>query len=415
MRTNGRRRRRRRRTAGGKIGRRILIGCLVLILLLLLAFLGWLIFTEQPDLELNGEAQVTVPVGTAYTDEGVSATQRGRDISEKVRETDDVDTQKPGTYEVTYSYDGHWETYTVTRNVTVVDQTAPELTLNGDDIVYVADFDEYEEPGAVATDDCEGDLSDQIQIISEESEEENTWEITYTVQDSSGNLAAATRTVVVEATPPDDHVIYLTFDDGPSSDITVEILDILKENNIKATFFILDYTEDKLPILQRMIEEGHTIGIHGYSHEYNEIYTSEEAFMNSINTLADKLKADTGYEAFCLRFPGGSSNTVSRHYSTGIMSRLVKLVEEEGWMYFDWNVSSGDAAANTVPAEKIISNVESELDPDSNKNVVLMHDTSVKTTGPEALRAIIAYGKENGYSFYPITRNTPEVHHSVAN
>ncbi len=415
MRTNGRRRRRRRRTAGGKIGRRILIGCLVLILLLLLAFLGWLIFTEQPDLELNGEAQVTVPVGTAYTDEGVSATQRGRDISEKVRETDDVDTQKPGTYEVTYSYDGHWETYTVTRNVTVVDQTAPELTLNGDDIVYVADFDEYEEPGAVATDDCEGDLSDQIQITSEESEEENTWEITYTVQDSSGNLAAATRTVVVEATPPDDHVIYLTFDDGPSSDITVEILDILKENNIKATFFILDYTEDKLPILQRMIEEGHTIGIHGYSHEYNEIYTSEEAFMNSINTLADKLKADTGYEAFCLRFPGGSSNTVSRHYSTGIMSRLVKLVEEEGWMYFDWNVSSGDAAANTVPAEKIISNVESELDPDSNKNVVLMHDTSVKTTGPEALRAIITYGKENGYSFYPITRNTPEVHHSVAN
>ncbi len=415
MMANGRRYRRRRRTDRGRTGRRVILWSEVLILLLLLAFSGWLFYTEQPDLELIGEADVTVPVGTAYTDEGVTAIRRGQDVSSQIREADDVDPDSPGTYEVTYSYDGHWETYTVTRTVTVVDVTAPELTLNGDDIVYVTDFDEYEEPGAVATDDCEGDLTDQIQISSKETEEENTWEITYTVQDSSGNPATARRTVVVQDTPPDDHVIYLTFDDGPSSDVTVEILDILKENNIKATFFILDYTEDKIPIIQRMIDEGHTIGIHGYSHEYNEIYTSEEAFMESINKLADKLREDTGYEAFCLRFPGGSSNTVSRHYSTGIMSRLVDLVEEEGWMYFDWNVSSGDAAANTVPTEKIISNVESELDPDSNKNVVLMHDTSYKTTSAEALQTIIDYGKENGYSFYPITRNTPEVHHAVAN
>ncbi len=415
MMANGRRYRRRRRTARGRTGRRVILWSEVLILLLLLAFSGWLFYTEQPDLELIGEADVTVPVGTAYTDEGVTAIRRGQDVSSQIREADDVDPDSPGTYEVTYSYDGHWKTYTVTRTVTVVDVTAPELTLNGDDIVYVTDFDEYEEPGAVATDDCEGDLTDQIQISSKETEEENTWEITYTVQDSSGNPATVIRTVVVQDTPPDDHVIYLTFDDGPSSDVTVEILDILKENNVKATFFILDYTKDKIPIIQRMIDEGHTIGIHGYSHEYNEIYTSEEAFMESINKLADKLREDTGYEAFCLRFPGGSSNTVSRHYSTGIMSRLVDLVEEEGWMYFDWNVSSGDAAANTVPTEKIISNVESELDPDSNKNVVLMHDTSYKTTSAEALQTIIDYGKENGYSFYPITRNTPEVHHAVAN
>ncbi len=411
---NGRRTIRRRRTGVRRTTRRVLIGGMSLVLLLLLAVLVWLIYTDRPDLELIGEAEVLVPVGEAYTDAGAAATVRSRDVSSQIRETDDVDTGRPGTYEVTYSYDGKLGTTAVTRTVTVVDETAPELTLGGDETVYVTDFEAYEEPGATAVDDCEGNLTDQIQISTEQVDD-TTREITYTVQDSSGNTATAKRTVMIDDTPPDDHVIYLTFDDGPSSDVTVEILDTLKENNIRATFFILDYSEDKLPIIQRMIEEGHTIGIHGYSHEYNEIYTSEEAFMESINKLADKLKEDTGYEAFCLRFPGGSSNTVSRHYSTGIMSRLVKLVEEEGWMYFDWNVSSGDAAGDGVASEKIISNVESELDPASNDNVVLMHDTSAKQTTADALQTIIDYGKDNGYSFYPISRNTPEVHHPVAN
>ncbi len=411
---NGRRTGRRRRTGVSRTVRRVLIVSMSLVLLLLLAVLIWLISTERPDLQLIGEAEVSVPAGEAYTDAGAAAMVRGRDVSSRIRETDDVDTGRPGTYEVTYSYDSKLGTSVVTRTVTVVDDTAPELTLSGDETVYVTDFEAYEEPGATAADDCEGDLSDQIQISTEQVDD-TTREITYTVQDSSGNTATVKRTVMIDDTPPDDHVIYLTFDDGPSSDVTVEILDTLKENNIRATFFILDYTEDKLPILQRMIDEGHTIGIHGYSHEYSEIYTSEEAFMDSINKLADKLKEDTGYEAFCLRFPGGSSNTVSRHYSTGIMSRLVELVKEEGWMYFDWNVSSGDAAGDGVPSEKIISNVESELDPDSNDNVVLMHDTSAKQTSADALQTIIDYGKENGYSFYPISRNTPEVHHPVAN
>ncbi len=386
---------------------------MVLILAVLLAFLAWLLFSGEPDMGLIGDGEVTVFAGEAYEDEGVAVTVRGEDVSDQVQETDDVDTDRPGTYEVTYSYQSRWKTYTVTRSVTVVDETAPEITLNGDDTVYVTDFEEYEEPGAAAVDNCEGNVSDQIQISTQQIDD-TTREVTYSVQDSSGNQASVTRTVILEEIPPEDHAIYLTFDDGPSSDVTIEVLDTLKENNIKATFFILNYTEDKLPIIQRMIDEGHTIGIHGYSHEYNEIYTSEEAFMDSINKLADKLKEDTGYEAFCLRFPGGSSNTVSRHYSTGIMSRLVKLVAEEGWMYFDWNVSSGDAAGNGVASEKIIRNVENELDPNS-YNVVLMHDTSAKQTTADALQTVIDYGKENGYQFYPITKNTPEVHHGVNN
>ncbi len=415
MARSSRRRRRRRRRARRNTGRRVLIVVVVLILLLVFFVLAWQLLNGRPDMKLTGEAEITVPLGSEYTDAGVTAILHGEDVTDQMQETDNVDMETPGTYEVTYTYDGGLVPYSISRTVTVTDQTAPEITLNGDEIIYVTDFDEYEEPGATAVDNNDGDVSELITISSPMQLDDNTEEVTYSVQDAAGNMAQITRSIVIDDTPPDDHVIYLTFDDGPSSDVTVEILDILKENNIKATFFILNYTEDKIPILQRMIDEGHTIGIHGYSHEYNEIYTSEDAFMESINKLADKLKEDTGYEAFCLRFPGGSSNTVSRHYSTGIMSRLVKLVEEEGWMYFDWNVSSGDAASNTVPTETIISNVESELDPDSNDNVVLMHDTSYKTTSAEALQSIIDYGKENGYSFYPITRNTPEVHHGVAN
>ena len=205
----------------------------------------------------------------------------------------------------------------------------------------------------------------------------------------------------VETNPGDS--IYLTFDDGPSSDVTVRVLDTLKANGIKATFFICDYDEDKLPIIKRMIDEGHTIGIHGYSHDYSQIYTSNDAFMENINKLKNKLKEDTGYDAYVIRFPGGSSNTVSEKYCVGVMSQLVQTVTDSGLMYMDWNVSSGDAEGNNRPVNLIIKNVTGGFKHNRN-NVVLMHDTSAKQTSADALQSIITYGKNNGYSFYPISK-----------
>lgn len=208
-------------------------------------------------------------------------------------------------------------------------------------------------------------------------------------------------------------VVYLTFDDGPSSDVTVEILDILKANNVKATFFICPYTEDRLPILQRMLEEGHCIGIHG-NHEYDEIYASEDAFMSYYYEFHDKVKEDLGYDAFCMRFPGGSSNTISRRYCEGVMTALTERMNREGIMYVDWNVSSGDAEADGVPSDTIIQNIKNELQP-GKQNVILMHDTSAKQTTADALQSIIDYCNEQGFLFSEIKPTTPASHHPVNN
>ncbi len=491
-----RQRRRRSIRARRRRRRRLITGMVLVVVVIALLIVGWPFIARRPSIKLIGDSSVTIAQGEDYEDEGATATWYGRNVSDQLYVTQDVDPSKVGTYDVQYNFDGRFRTYSKRRKVTVTDQTAPEITLNGDEIVVVDKFEDYKEPGATAVDNCDGDVSDNISIsdvqdVNEYSKEvtytvtdqagnegkvvrsiqlpddvkpeialngENTmtvdrfsdfddpgvtatdnregdisdkveksgyvdvyrpgtYEVTYTASDASGNKASVKRTVEVEnAEFPEDEqkTIYLTFDDGPSDDVTISILDTLKENDIKATFFILDYDEDKLPILQRMLDEGHTIGIHGYSHEYNEIYTSVDDFMDSIDTLAEKLKKDTGYEAFCMRFPGGSSNTVSRNYCEGIMSELVQVVTDQGWMYFDWNVSSGDASGNNVATDKLIANVENELEPDQ-ENVILMHDTSAKQTSAEALPTIIQYGKDNGYTFKPITKDTPQVHHGVSN
>lgn len=207
-------------------------------------------------------------------------------------------------------------------------------------------------------------------------------------------------------------VIYLTFDDGPSMNITPKILDILKKKNIKATFFILNYDSKKEAIVKREVNEGHTVAIHGYSHDYKEIYKSEEVYMQNIKKLQDKIKASTGYNATITRFPGGSSNTVSK-YNPGIMTRLTKKVVNAGYKYFDWNVTSGDAG-EAKSSSDVYNNVINNLSK-SRSNVVLMHDFSGNTKTLNALEDIINYGLNNGYTFSKITENTPMVTHSVNN
>ncbi len=214
--------------------------------------------------------------------------------------------------------------------------------------------------------------------------------------------------------PDPDSVICLTFDDGPSSIITEEILDVLEENCVQATFFIVDYSEDKLPILERMIEDGDTIGIHALNHDYEACYSTEDAYLDGVEELKEKLYRDTGYEAFCLRFPGGSSNTISANYNEGIMTRLTQRVADLGMVYFDWNVDSEDASGNSVPDSTLIANVTDELQK-GRVNVVLMHDANSKKTTVQALQSIINYGRENGYTFKAIDRSTTPVHHRVGN
>ena len=200
-------------------------------------------------------------------------------------------------------------------------------------------------------------------------------------------------------------VIFLTFDDGPSSNITPKVLDILKKEDVKATFFVLNYSQANEHLIQRIVNEGHTIGIHGYSHEYSKIYKSKDAFLNNVYTLQEKIKKSTGVTTMYMRFPGGSSNTVSRHYKKGIMTELSKEMLKRGFKYFDWNVSSGDAGG-AKNAKKVYKNVTKNLSK-KRGNMVLMHDFASNKKGLEALPKIIKYAKEHGYTFSAINDNTP--------
>ncbi len=204
---------------------------------------------------------------------------------------------------------------------------------------------------------------------------------------------------------------YLTFDDGPSNN-TLKILEILKQYDAKATFFVIGTA--KLEYLPQIVSEGHAIGLHSNTHKYSEIYKSTDAFFSDINTLSQKIESIIGIKTKLMRFPGGSNNTVSRKYCNGVMTELTTQVQIQGYAYFDWNVSSGDADGHNVPASRIAQNVLRQA---KNKNsiCVLMHDTAAKGTTVDALPTILDGLKNQGYKFEVLTEQTYGYHYTVNN
>ena len=232
--------------------------------------------------------------------------------------------------------------------------------------------------------------------------------LTYTVEDKAHNKTEAKRKIkMVRRDSPG--TIYLTFDDGPNNGTTNVILDILKEENVKATFFVTGKGPDEL--IKREYDEGHTVALHTFSHSYPTVYQSVDAYFNDLTKVHDRVAAITGYDSRIIRFPGGSSNTVSRHYQEGLMTTLTKEVLEKGYYYYDWNISSGDAG-EYKDARSIINQVTRSLSKERT-NMVLMHD--IKPYTRDALREIIKYGKENGYHFDKITPGTKMIRQKVNN
>ena len=217
----------------------------------------------------------------------------------------------------------------------------------------------------------------------------------------------------VEQTPVvvPEKICYLTFDDGPS-DNTLKILDILKRYNVKATFFVIG--TGKLEYTKRMVAEGHTVALHSNTHTYSSIYKSTSAYYSDLQAISDKVEKACGVRSNIVRFPGGTSNTTSRSYCSGIMTKLSKELPEKGYYYFDWNIDSGDASGNNVAVSKIMSNIRSYGT--SRKNaVVLMHDTGAKGTTVDALPQIIEYYMSAGYYFAPLSSSSEPIRHSPNN
>lgn len=203
-----------------------------------------------------------------------------------------------------------------------------------------------------------------------------------------------------EYTVTDGKVAYLTFDDGPSK-YTPQILDILRENDIKATFFITGWCIDgKEHILKQVADEGHTIALHSYSHDYDKIYASRRAWLDDFAKVYGKVYAVTGQKPWAFRFPGGSYNSYNRDTADGIIAEMQK----RGFAYYDWNAATADASSSAT-YDSCMDYLQNSIG--SDHEVVLMHDSLELT--PQYLQDVIDYIKGEGYSFETIDA-ADEVH-----
>jgi len=366
--------------------------------------------TQKPTITLVYNSDSYTLPGREYEEEGFRAEDNyDGDITDKVVRTVKGDTV---IYKVS---DSSGNTAEVTRTIQYGDFDAPQLTLKGEENITLQAGTKFEEPGYSAVDNVDGDITAKVKVEGTVNTNiAGTYTIKYTVTDSYGNTAEKTRTIVVEprkqpdVVNPTGKVIYLTFDDGPSR-YTSELLAVLEKYNVKATFFVVN--TGYLHLLDDIVSGGHAIGMHSVTHEYSEIYASEDAFFNDLHKMQSIIYDKTGVNSTLMRFPGGSSNGISKNYCKGIMTRLTKAVQDQGYQYFDWNVDSKDAGGAKT-ADEVFNNVTSGCSK-RKVSVVLQHD--IKGFSVDAVERIINWGLDNGYTFLPLEPTSPVCHHQVNN
>ncbi|MBR4550644.1 MAG: polysaccharide deacetylase [Oscillospiraceae bacterium] len=292
----------------------------------------------------------------------------------------------------------------------------PQIRLNGGEELTIDAAFTFTDPGFVCTDERGNDLSAQViregEVIPWSV---GDYELHYRVFNALGEHVEATRRVTVrplrnpDLPGPEGKVIYLTFDDGPGP-FTDGLLDVLAQYNVKATFFVTGLYPEYADCIGRAYREGHSIGVHSVTHSYRRIYASEEAFLEDFNAMQDIIRGQTGAETRIFRFPGGSSNTVSR-FNRGVMTRLSRTMTELGYVYFDWNVDSDDAG-DTTETGQVLQNIIAGCS-EHPVSVVLQHD--IKDYSVAAVERVLIWGISNGYSFAPLDETGPEIHHKIAN
>ncbi len=358
---------------------------------------------EKPTIELEGETDIYLAKCEEYQEAGYKAYDNvDGDLTAKVVVTNQDDKI---IYEVS---DTAQNKFTIERNIIHEDKVAPEITLNEGDTISIIQNSKFVDPGYKAIDNCDVDYTKDVVVTgSVDTSKLGSYKLTYTVKDESGNEAQKER--VVKVIKKLKGVIYLTFDDGPGG-YTDDILAILAQNNIKATFFVTNQFPKYQGMIKKEDEAGHTVAVHTYSHSWN-VYNSVDAYLNDFNKINNIIYEQTGHYAKYFRFPGGSSNTVSKKHSVGIMTKLASLMTEKGYTYFDWNVDSGDTHKNNTPTY-IINNIKKYVNGNGNY-IILMHD--IKKNTLSALPSVINYLKGRGYTFRAIDENTPVKHFKIAN
>ncbi len=366
--------------------------------------------TVAPQITLVSDPERFTLPGQTYVEEGFSAADNyDGDLTAQVQRWQ---TEEKVYYRVS---DSSGNTTIVERWIAYNDPTPPELTLNGDREHAVLAGIDYVDPGWTAIDNCDGDITGNVTVSGQvDIYLPGTYTLTYTVSDSYGNTVSAERNVtVIPQTPPEvmipeGKVIYLTFDDGPGPR-TPELLDLLARYDVKATFFVVNTAY--IGTIKRAADEGHAIGIHTTTHKFDQIYASDQAYLDDLYNMQGIIERLTGQKTTLMRFPGGSSNTTSRRYNKGIMTRLTQRVVALGFQYFDWNVDSDDAGS-ARSAYSVFENVTNGIE-GKQTAVVLQHD--IKGYSIDAVERIINWGLSRGYTFLPLSSDSPGCHHPVNN
>ena len=367
--------------------------------------------TTPPVITLHYEDGYKASWLVGYREEGFSAVDNyDGDITERVVRTEADD-------KVYYSVsDSSGNESAVERSIEY-GISEPMIRLEGGEEVSIPASFSFTDPGYEATDESGNDLTAYVQVTGEVTPwVVGSYELNYYIMNEQGETATARRIVnivpqsVAQTVVPEEKTIYLTFDDGPGP-YTGQLLNVLANYGVKATFFVTGNGPEYNDMIGRAYREGHSIGVHSYTHDYSRIYASEQAYFEDFIQMENLIYEQTGEYTTLFRFPGGSSNTVSRNYNRGIMSRLSKYMTDMGFVYFDWNVSSGDAG-ETTSTYRVGENVKDGCS-EHTVCVVLQHD--IKEFSVDAVADIIVWGRSHGYTFKALDASSYGAHHGVNN
>ncbi len=331
------------------------------------------------------------------------------DLSEKIEKNEEEDNV------ILTVTDNSGNTGTLTVPIDYGEKPKNVLKLSGNSTTYVVLNGTYKEQGAAYYDGCGKKLEDKVSTSgSVDTKKTGTYTITYSVADGT----KATRKVVVykESDPVisgsgNGKVLYLTFDDGPGP-YTQQILNTLAKYNVKATFFVTNQFPKYVYLIKNERDAGHTVAVHTYTHASNwSMYKSVDAYLDDFNKMNAVIEKYTGSKTRLFRFPGGSSNTVSRRWGKGIVRQIANKMTSLGYIYFDWDVGSGDTDGNGSRS-KIYSNVVNGA-ARCKSCVILMHD--IKPNTANELDHILSTLVAKGYRFGALTTSSPTAHHSIAN
>lgn len=248
-------------------------------------------------------------------------------------------------------------------------------------------------------------MQQQIDMLVENRERQKQEEMVAYAKQKATEVPEVAKEVEEE---PEAKKIYLTFEDGPSMN-TEKILDILKKHKVKATFFVTGKEDNySKKIYKRIVREGHTLAMHSYSHNVNEVYRSKKSFQKDLEQLSELLHSVTGTFPTMYRFPGGSSTTVGKVD----MEVLMEVLDEQGITYYDWNVISPDVANPNERKKEVVSQIMEDVEA-FDSSIVLMNDAVNHPMTVKALPTLLQNMKENGYELLPMDEDTPVIQHNT--